>query len=127
MVICGLEYDDGQCGGGTNKGCLSPSCVGPGCIDPASLVPEGTERWDSSSNGENTDHGRPFTLFKLPLATSYPQSGDSDWRNSWWMEMECQKYGLRGIGCNGITFNNGLGMPSSWSCNIPSQVRPTAH
>ena len=124
LALCGLEYDDEQCGGGENMGCLSPGCVGPGCIDPASLVPEGTERWDSSSNGEtwSTEHGRQFTLFKLPLTTSYPQSGDGDWRNNWWMEMECQKYGLRGIGCHDIIWNNALGMPTSWGCNIAAKM-----
>merc|ERR550514_1930527 len=69
LVVCGKEYDDEQCGGGSNIGCLSPSCTGPGCANPRDLVPPGTDVWDSVENGgsQTTDHGRSFTLFRLPL------------------------------------------------------------
>ena len=127
LVVCGKEYDYIECGGGTNLGCLSPDCTGPGCINPRELVPPGTEAWDSTSGGERTSHGRDFTLFKLPLLSDggpggYPVSGDSDQSNNWWMELECQKWGLRPVGKHDVNWNNALGMPSSWSSNIPSDL-----
>ena len=35
----------------------------------------------------------------------------------------CGEYGLRGVGCGDINWNNGLGMPPEWSCNV---VQPLA-
>ena len=34
----------------------------------------------------------------------------------------CGEYGLRGVSCAGVNWNNGLGMPNEWSCNIPGQI-----
>ena len=37
-------------------------------------------------------------------------------------EHVCGEYGLRGVGCADINWNNGLGMPADWGCDVASRI-----
>jgi hypothetical protein len=84
-------------------------------------------RWDSGSeiSGGNPV-GRTFTLFKLP--SRYPAFPDNSAGAQQYADT-CAVYGLQTIGCdsrwpgiNSVT-PRGMGMPSSWSCQIDGPLR----